>query len=80
MHKMDQLLKLLDGSQSKKLNEWMSYQDRIVKRSQGGDLPYYGTSGGGYTFSLTPTSLGLIYIVKNNITEEKIDLTDYTSW
>jgi hypothetical protein len=44
-------------------------------------LPYHGVDGaGGLTFSITETSLGTFVKVKEQITGESIDLTDYDSW
>lgn len=42
--------------------------------------PYYGAIGGGLTYSFTPTALGTVVKVKEAITGEEIDLTDYDEW
>lgn len=42
--------------------------------------PYCGTIGGGLTYSFTPTGLGVIMTVKEAITGEELDLTDFDSW
>jgi hypothetical protein len=42
--------------------------------------PYYGVSGGGYVFTFCPTSLGTVVRVRNTMSEDEIDLTDYESW
>jgi len=44
------------------------------------DIPYYGAINGNLTFSFTPTSIGIITVVKNTMTNNEIDLTDYESW
>ena len=36
--------------------------------------------GGVYTFSFTPTSLGVVATVTNNLTKKTIDLTEYEQW
>lgn len=43
-------------------------------------LPYYGAIGGGYTFSFVVTSLGIVCKVREAITGEELDLTDYDEW
>ena len=40
-------------------------------------FPYCGAVGGQFTFYFTPTSIGTIIGVKDAITGEQIDLTDY---
>lgn len=42
--------------------------------------PYTGTIGGGLTYSFTPTGLGVIVTVKEAITGEELNLTDFDSW
>ena len=39
-----------------------------------------GAIGGRYTFSFTPTSLGVIIKVIDDFNKEFIDLTEYESW
>lgn len=41
---------------------------------------YAGASGGRFTFSFTPTSLGVVTVVTDQLTHETLDLTDYDSW
>jgi len=41
---------------------------------------YTGASGGRYTWSFTPTSLGVALVVTDEVTKQEIDLTDYESW
>lgn len=43
-------------------------------------LPHYGTIGGGYSFTFTPTGIGGACTVTESITGESIDLTDYDGW
>lgn len=40
--------------------------------------PYEGASGGGLTYSFTPTSLGVVFQVQYG--EHKLDLTDWESF
>lgn len=42
--------------------------------------PYGGAIGGALTYSFTPTSIGMVVVVKNGHTGNEIDLTDYRSW
>ena len=77
---------LLSQKQIEKLKEWKKEQDQKVIDSQketefGYDnLPYYGAIEGGYTYEFTPTGLGCVIKVKNNMTNEVIDLTEYDLW
>lgn len=43
-------------------------------------FPYTGAVGGEITFCFTPTSLGNVCVVTDQVTGEKINLTDYDSW
>lgn len=76
----------LDKIQQEKLAAWKKAQDGKVMEQQKGtkfehpDEAYYGCSGGAYTYEFTPTSLGLVVVVRNGMTEEEIDLSDYDSW
>jgi hypothetical protein len=70
----------IDKDQRETLNKWIKLQDEKAAYVQDRDEPYYGSISGGYTYSFTPTGLGIIITVVNNITYEKIDLTDYKSW
>jgi len=67
----------LDDAQYGKYKGWVYEQDVKVAKKQNRQLPYYGCSGGAYEFSFTPSGLGVIIKVKNVITNETIDLTDY---
>lgn len=42
--------------------------------------PYQGPIGGGVTYCFTPTSLGVIFKVKETMTGKELDLTDYDLW
>lgn len=43
-------------------------------------FPYAGTIGGEETIEITPTSVGEVIVIKNSITREELDITDYESW
>lgn len=60
----------LDENQQVALSIWM--ESRPPK--------YEGASGGRYVYSFCPTSLGLVVKIRDEITKEEIDLTDYESW
>lgn len=74
----------LSEEQNQKLSEWAEEQNKKVAKSQEDTdficKPYYGACGGGFSFTFTPTSLGVGVKVTNNITKETIDLTDYENW
>lgn len=76
----------LNQNQELKLSTWINEQDKKVMEEQNKNKenprnhPYYGCSGGEYTYSFTPTSLGTIRRVTNNYTKESIDLTEYGDW
>jgi hypothetical protein len=63
----------LTKEELKKVNAFIKKQDKVT----GG---HYGTIGGGYTYRFTPTSLGVIVQIENNVTKAVLDLTDYDSW
>lgn len=69
-----------------RINEWLlELKERIVNENPlddplGLEEPYYGAIGGGITYSFTQTSLGVILVVKETITGETLNLTDYESW
>jgi len=56
----------------------MEQQKRTRMERPGG--AYYGVSGGGYTYSFTPTSLGTVVKVTNGLTGDVLDITDYDDW
>jgi hypothetical protein len=86
----------LSEDQVKKISEWYeSIKPKIVEAQNPNfgyayevyanpvidkQEPYYGTIGGGLTYSFTPTSVGMIIIVKESVTGEELNLTDYDSW
>lgn len=39
-----------------------------------------GAIGGQFSYIFTPTSLGIVCKIKDNIGGEEIDLTDYFTW
>jgi len=69
----------LDEQQKVKLSKWIEEQDSLVQKDDFGQ-PCYGTIGGGYSFIYTPTSLGTVYEVRNNVTKEILNLTNYGDW
>lgn len=55
-----------------KLNNWLATKN-LDK--------YAGASGGRFTYSFTPTSLGVVVKVHDAMEQQDtIDLTDYDSW
>lgn len=63
-----------------KLRSWAEDQDRKVAERQGKSKAYYGACGGALTYEFTPTTLGLCIVVRNGVTGESINLTDYDNW
>ncbi len=55
---------------------------RLISESiEGGEpSPYYGAIGGGYEYSFVPTSLGVVINVKNVVSGDIIDLSEYDKW
>lgn len=43
-------------------------------------FPYSGATGGCFTYSFTPTSIGVVVSVYNSHTGGTIDLTNYATW
>lgn len=79
----------LTPEQDAQIKVWIKEQDAKVMALQASDpnIPddlkryaHYGTIGGGYTYSFTGTSLGEIVKVRNAVTKEEIDVTDYDNW
>lgn len=62
-------------SEQAKLHKWMAEQDAILK-----DQKYEGAIGGRFTYSFTPTSLGCVVTVRDDLTDNEIDVTDYSMW
>jgi hypothetical protein len=43
-------------------------------------IAYYGATGGAYSYIFTPTSIGLVTVIRNNMTKEELTLTDFGDW
>jgi hypothetical protein len=66
-----------------KWNEFVAWSNDINKRlsEPNADGSFKGGAiGGNFTLELTPTGLGMIYVVKDSYTKTEIDLTDFGSW
>lgn len=62
----------IDGDELAKLNRWMKKKN--LKK-------YSGSIGGRFTYSFTPTSLGVAKTVTDGMEDkDTLDLTDYESW
>lgn len=61
----------LDASDLKRLEAWMKKKDTST---------YFGANGGRFSYHFTPTTLGLVLRVTDNLDGSEIDLTDYESW
>lgn len=58
----------LDNVEMDNLNSWLKSKDLST---------YTGAIGGRFTYSFTPTNIGLIIKVKDNVDNTEIDVTDY---
>ena len=57
----------LDAEQVAKVRAWMAGKPKV----------YTGPIGGRLTYSFTPTSIGVAVSVKDCVTVEELDITDY---
>ena len=62
----------LDETETQKFEDW--------KKKQKEKDPHIPTAGERWTFMFTPTGLGTVVEVKDNLLKEKIDLTDWENW
>lgn len=72
------LYNLFTHEDIKKINEWDTAQREKMPKDENGLV--LGAIGGYLTYEFTPTSLGTVVKVVNNITRDVLDLTDYGSW
>ena len=77
---------IISKNQQAQIDTWKQEQNaKVAKQQEGTDVarvggPNYGAIGGGFTYMFTPTGLGMVIKVVNNITKEELDLTDYKDW
>lgn len=62
----------LSDKQAKKALEWI--KDRKA------DKRYGGAIRGRFSYTFAPTTLGLVCIVRDDLSGEEIDLSDYEGW
>lgn len=68
----------IDKCKMKKLEEWQREQrDKIIKETPHFPLVYLPFI---YTYSFSPTNVGIKIVVNNSVTGDTIDLTDYSEW
>ena len=67
----------LSKNQDQKLQAWLQVVEEKARALTNSTHVYYGAVGGGLTYTFTPTSIGVIIIVKEHFTQEQIDLTEY---
>jgi hypothetical protein len=60
----------LSAEQFSAVKEWMA----------GHKKRYSGAIGGRYSYTFTPTGLGVIAKITDNATGEVLDVTDYDGW
>lgn len=63
----------IDKEQQAKLDAWM-------KRMQKKTRAHGGAIGGRFVYQFCPTSIGVVVTVRDDITKEEIDLSDYENW
>lgn len=91
MTKGEHLVFLLTEEQKIKLSTWDKEQNDAVHKRQMESSdpntrrlsaygPYYGAIGGHLTYCFTPTSIGMIVLIKHEGTQSEIDLTEYEAW
>lgn len=61
---------ILSEGQVKKIDEWIKGHKKVNT----------GASGGRYTYSFTPTTLGVCVKVKDGITNEELGITECDDW
>ena len=62
----------LSQTELEKLNKWL--EERPKKDA------YTGAIGGRLTYMFTPNNLGMTVKVKDELTGDVVDLTDYSEW
>lgn len=71
---------VLDDLEKRRVKQFAAEQDKKAAQLQNSQHPRYGASGGGYSYIFTPTGLGMIIHIRNNITNEEKDITNYSTW
>lgn len=61
----------LTKEQEYKIDKWLETKD--LSR-------YCGVSGGRFTYQFTPTTLGLVVQVLDNLDKTSLDVSDYEEW
>lgn len=77
--KIDLWKKEIDKKIIASQKETMSASD-FELLTDNGNYVYYGAIGGGLTYSFSINSLGTVVTVKEAVTGEVLDLTDYENW
>lgn len=67
----------LTEEQTERFHKWADRQDVKVAQLQKSKYPQYGAIGGGFRFSFTPTSIGMIITVENSVTKDELDLSEF---
>lgn len=62
----------LDDAQEAQFEAW--------RKSQKEKDPHIATAGERWTFMFTPTGLGTVVKVKDELLKEELDLTDWENW
>lgn len=62
----------LDDSQLKRISDWIKEKQKDNRST--------GAIGGRFTYNFTPTTIGAVVVVIDNLTKEELDVSDYESW
>jgi hypothetical protein len=63
----------ITDEQEKKIEEWLETLKPLMNT-------YSGPIGGRLSYRFTPTSLGIAVYVKDCMSDQELNLTDYDSW
>jgi len=71
----------LSEKQWQKFKTFEKEQDqKVAKLRRVSGAANYGAIGGGYKFVFTPTNMGTVAGVINQVTKDELNLTDYNEW
>lgn len=70
---MKEWIFIIEGDDLERVKSWVKNQkDKYSDKT--------GTIGDRFSYRFTPTSLGTIISVIDSLTNEEIDITDYSKW
>lgn len=63
----------IDPKTQKEINKWIKREDKKTNRD-------FGSIGGHITYEFTPTSIGVVIVVRHSITKASHNFTDFSTW